>query len=191
MLEPAEERAFLELVSGHPATAPLPREFAPPGSRGGLRIEPVRCSRPHRSALESRERVGSTLADMFGIWRSTLQARSELRRRPIARILAELDQSEAARREPVTTSNPALLAMRFAAARRLTPSAMNCLTDSLALLRWLAAHGSGATLVFGVKLDPFAAHCWAQTDELLLNDHAERVARFTPVRTIECTPATR
>lgn len=191
MLEPTEERAFLELVNGRPAAATLPREFAPPGGPEGLRIEPVRCARPHRSALERHhEGRGSTLADLLAIWRSTLQARSELRRQPIGKILAGLGRSATARREPLGASNPAVLAMRFAAARRLVPIAMNCLTDSLALLRWLAAYGSGATLVFGVKLDPFAAHCWAQRDGLLLNDHPERVERFTPVRTIECTPGT-
>lgn len=56
-------------------------------------------------------------------------------------------------------------------------------------MRWLTAEGDGATLVFGVKLDPFAAHCWVERGDVLLNDRPERVERFAPIRTIECTPA--
>lgn len=89
-------------------------------------------------------------------------------------------------RAHVAASVP-MLASRFARARRLVPLSGNCLTDSLALVRWLHEHGAGATLIFGVKLDPFAAHCWVQTNEVLLNDHVERVERFIPVRAVECT----
>jgi hypothetical protein len=35
--------------------------------------------------------------------------------------------------------------------------------------------------VFGVRLDPFAAHCWLQTDRLLLTDAADALGVFTPV----------
>lgn len=38
-----------------------------------------------------------------------------------------------------------------------------------------------AELYFGVRLDPFAAHCWVQSDDLLLTDPAASVAEFSPV----------
>lgn len=44
-------------------------------------------------------------------------------------------------------------------------------------------------LVFGVKLDPFSAHCWVQIGDLLLNDRADQVARFRCVRVLTCSAA--
>jgi hypothetical protein len=37
--------------------------------------------------------------------------------------------------------------------------------------------------VIGVKLNPFAAHCWLQVGDVVLNDLPERVAAFTPILT--------
>jgi hypothetical protein len=66
-------------------------------------------------------------------------------------------------------------------ARRYVPLARNCLLDSLAQYRWLARNGIGCRLVFGVTGAPFAAHCWLQSDEAILNDTYEHVSRFTPI----------
>jgi hypothetical protein len=72
-------------------------------------------------------------------------------------------------------------AERFRAARRLIPVQPNCLLDSLALSRFLSRRGLRATLVFGVKLDPFAAHCWLQTADSIVNDGADSITPFTPI----------
>lgn len=77
-----------------------------------------------------------------------------------------------------------LHAERFRRARRLIPFAPNCLTDSLALSAFLARRRVAHQLVFGVKLDPFAAHCWLQCDDLVLNDAVDRVASFVPIKAI-------
>lgn len=66
-------------------------------------------------------------------------------------------------------------------ARRFNPIARNCLLDSLALARWLSAGGHACRIVFGVTTTPFAAHCWIQDDQAILNDHYDRVSRFTPI----------
>jgi hypothetical protein len=80
---------------------------------------------------------------------------------------------------------------RFISARRLVPVKPNCLLDSVALLRWLGDAAASASLVFGVKLAPFAAHCWVQSDTALLDDVSDNVARFVPVRVIRCSAPTR
>lgn len=56
-----------------------------------------------------------------------------------------------------------------------------CLWRSYLLLRFLRAGGDDATWVFGVRTWPFAAHCWLQVEDVVLNDHPERVAVFTPI----------
>ena len=62
--------------------------------------------------------------------------------------------------------------------------APNCLTDSLALASFLSRRSVSWQLVFGVKLDPFAAHCWLQDDGAVLNDAADSVSTFTPILVI-------
>lgn len=66
-------------------------------------------------------------------------------------------------------------------ARRLVPIARNCLLDSLALDRWLGETGPPRTIVIGVTSEPFLAHCWLQTEHLLLNDSPDHVRRYAPI----------
>lgn len=56
-----------------------------------------------------------------------------------------------------------------------------CLARSFALARHLTARDVACDLVFGVSMDPFAAHCWVQHDGVILNDHLDHVRTFTPI----------
>ena len=56
-----------------------------------------------------------------------------------------------------------------------------CLVRALAFRMIAMKRGHDASLVIGVKLDPFAAHCWVQDGPRLLNDRLERVRLFTPI----------
>jgi len=52
-------------------------------------------------------------------------------------------------------------------------------------LRWLLARqGIRTEWIFGVRTWPFAAHCWLQTDDLVIADSLERVSRFTPIMVV-------
>jgi hypothetical protein len=68
---------------------------------------------------------------------------------------------------------------------RLTPWTYTakdaCLFDSLALVRFLRSHHVNATWTIGVTARPFAAHCWVQYGDLVLNDTLEHVQCFTPI----------
>lgn len=68
---------------------------------------------------------------------------------------------------------------------RLSPllfsSSDECMANSLTLSEFLAAHDVFATWVFGVALEPFAAHCWLQSGNVVLNDSPENVRRYTPI----------
>ncbi|MEX2488012.1 MAG: lasso peptide biosynthesis B2 protein [Pseudomonadales bacterium] len=80
--------------------------------------------------------------------------------------------------------NETELAMTVAVFNRLRPfypRAYLCLYDSLALLEFLSRQGCYPLWVFGVKSDPFGAHCWVQWHDLVLNDAAARVHRYTPI----------
>lgn len=188
MLDPEEEAAFLASAGKEcPGSRNLPAAGRPE-TRVARPLTPVQCARPSSTVLAiPQRRSRGTLLDAFHVWRLLLNVRWALRRRSIATVLSNCVSREFQSAEAEVAERAPRLAGRFARARRLVPIPGNCLTDSLALVRWLGEHGAGATLIFGVKLDPFAAHCWVQTDETLLNDHPERVERFSPVRAIECT----
>jgi len=59
-----------------------------------------------------------------------------------------------------------------------------CLFGSLALAEYLAAFGVYPDLVIGVKTAPFAAHCWVQLSNMVLNDYAGKVREYTPIMAV-------
>ena len=72
----------------------------------------------------------------------------------------------------------------FRALRRYYPRQYLCLFDSLALIEFLARYGIFPQWVFGVKMEPFGAHCWVQDGSTVLNDTAEFVRKFTPIMVV-------
>lgn len=78
---------------------------------------------------------------------------------------------------------PELLAI-FERLRPLYGRRYVCLYDSLALLEFLARHGHFADWIFGVKVEPFGAHCWLQYQDQLLNDSVDYVRNFTPIMVV-------
>ncbi|MFC0103552.1 lasso peptide biosynthesis B2 protein [Sphingopyxis terrae] len=72
-------------------------------------------------------------------------------------------------------------ALLFDANRSFVPIERRCLIDSIALLRMLHARNLGAELVFGVRIDPFAAHCWLQADNYILTCAYDEARGFTPI----------
>jgi hypothetical protein len=56
-----------------------------------------------------------------------------------------------------------------------------CLFDAIALGEFLAAYGVFPTWVFGVRVNPFAAHCWLQEGDVVLTDTPDNVGEFTPI----------
>ncbi|KHS45260.1 lasso peptide biosynthesis B2 protein [Novosphingobium subterraneum] len=64
----------------------------------------------------------------------------------------------------------------------LVRSAVNrCLPRSIALARLMARSGCACQVIIGVKLRPFAAHCWVQAGHFVLNESVEESARYTPI----------
>jgi hypothetical protein len=57
----------------------------------------------------------------------------------------------------------------------------SCLKRSLAMIEFLACYDIYPEWVFGVRIQPFAAHCWVQLGATVLNDSCEHVKVFKPV----------
>jgi len=103
-----------------------------------------------------------------------------LRSLPLRHLLNNRAATTVAER-PADSEAVSVCAALYDRGRSFTPIPRNCLLDSLALDRTLAQQGLSATLVFGVCPTPFAAHCWLQTGNLILNDSFDHVSRFTPI----------
>lgn len=56
-----------------------------------------------------------------------------------------------------------------------------CLFDSLALKLFLANYRIFPDWIFGVRLNPFGAHCWLQHGSAVVNDSLDSVRPFTPI----------
>lgn len=69
----------------------------------------------------------------------------------------------------------------YTAARRFVPVKPSCLLDTLALRTFLARRRLTASIVFGVSPDPFAAHAWLQSDDLVLNETVSYARMHTPI----------
>jgi hypothetical protein len=180
--EPAEAEFLRAVVrcGEPPASSASPIVHA----LGGATVILAQGPRPTRTLLDKvGQQTGTWIADSLRIAVQIWRTKRSIRGTPIAELLSALQKKT----NPAPMDEAAMLAQaaRFLAARRLVPVPSHCLSDSLALLRWLQ-NPAGMLLVFGVKLEPFAAHCWVQFGETLLNDHLDHVAPFQPVRVIRC-----
>jgi hypothetical protein len=59
-----------------------------------------------------------------------------------------------------------------------------CLFDSLALTLFLRRYNIRTHWIFGVREDPFAAHCWVQFAGVVLNEHLDRAHLYTPIMAV-------
>jgi hypothetical protein len=119
------------------------------------------------------------------LWRSTFIVSEWLRRRSLADIaerLVALRERQPYRRNQAST---ATLHGSVTTYFRLRPFALSthdrCLNDSLTLIHFLTTQGLFAHWVIGVRTNPFGAHSWAQTGDIVLNDYPERVRHFEPI----------
>jgi hypothetical protein len=149
---------------------------------------PVSAARATRSLVEFdldvRPRAAGALLLRFG--RSYLQAQLSLKLRPIQAIVETVrDRKSLWTSRGAREADPVRLRALVSAFTRLRPLFYTlrsaCLLDSLTMVRFLDAEGIHPEWVFGVKTDPFDAHCWVQQGEVVLNDAPDRVRQYSPI----------
>lgn len=110
-------------------------------------------------------------------------ASASLRRRPIAGTTAWLSRTK--RRTPGRPRHrPEALLTAYRHARPWFPEKPICRLDALGIVLFLNRHGHPADLVFGVRLEPFQAHCWAQLGEAAVNEPPDGLAQYAPIMTV-------
>lgn len=169
-LGPAAERAFLEQVDPMLANeARAPRL-------------PDAIDRPRYSVVEHGPPGFASPWSIVPVGASLLHAWSMLKLGSFARAIDHVAALGPDRRadEP---SDEAMIAgaSAFDRMRRLLPAGRICLLDSIALAAFLHRRRRYPRLVIGVTLAPFAAHCWLQAREWVLNESVDHAASFTPI----------
>lgn len=102
-------------------------------------------------------------------------------------IAAALAASAHAKKRAATSASEAAfasVAAHYAACRWAIPIEPRCLIDAIALDDIFLRRGLAAKLVFGVRLRPFAAHCWLQSSKAILTGTAADARNFTPIMVV-------
>jgi hypothetical protein len=133
-----------------------------------------------------RRSVGSAARSFLAFFVACARAATELRFRPLERTVREVGQRKALAKtaNSLDTRKAVALSRQFCALRSLFTRNNLSLFYSLALNHYLAAHGIFVTWVFAVRFDPWEAHCWLQSDGIMLNDSLEKAEDYTPIMAI-------
>ncbi|OYW46410.1 MAG: hypothetical protein B7Z33_03210 [Sphingomonadales bacterium 12-68-11] len=190
-LDPSCEHAFQELreapepvLSAGPHREALLATGLFRASALRVRLAAADPARPTLSLLDETARAGLRLRAAWRAWRAVKRARRRLTTVPIAQIARDIREARYAVPPQGDASVAEDAARSFVGARAIVPVERGCLLDSLALIDWLGEDAGHAQLVFGVSLDPFRAHCWLQTERLLLTDAHDTVGTFVPVLSV-------
>ena len=184
-LHPAAEQAFRALAHGGVPLTIDTEVLARTGlvePRGAAPIEPTRAPQPESSLVDAPgDRARLWPVAVVEVALRLARARGQVVRTPFSALIARIRSRNAHLRTRCADDRSLRrLALDFGAARQMPlkrspacPMRWPCSTSS--------ARGLAADLVFGVRLDPFAAHCWVQADCEVLSDGTGAVTSFTPI----------
>jgi hypothetical protein len=128
------------------------------------------------------------ISDFIRFISASLTARLSLRYLPLERTIENvksLHRGSSPRPTPTDRSTLNTAIFRYRALQPWFRSSKDaCLFESLALARFLVLQGIYPVWVFGVRTDPFTAHCWLQVNDIVLNETMETASRFTPIMAV-------
>jgi Transglutaminase-like superfamily len=157
------------------------------------RVPIANIQRPSRSAIEqpakfNDRRLGAAIVFevVAIIWSTRRQLRTFTLKTNLGEASAYRDRKCGLQEVATSALEDRLLhaSWQFARARRYVPIEPICLLDSLSLLRFLSRRGLLANIVFGVAPEPFAAHCWVQAGDIVLNETLSDTNAHTPIRMV-------
>ncbi len=149
-------------------------------TEGENRLDPVSVTMP-ATDLTAWRRSKIRLPMVAAAARDLYWARRALAPDRLAATLAGLQHQKRTKTSDPDPSALAELALGYASARALVPVPPRCLVDSLALFRLILRHDLAPSMIFGVRLAPFAAHCWLQSSEHVLTGSVDDAHNFTPI----------
>ena len=152
----------------------------------GKEASPVVAEPPKFAMIEHdlNSRPRTTLAQLWRVCAAYTSAKWALKRRPIKEVVqaARLRKKRGPSTSTLDAGTLRPLVTAFAHLRPLFYTAKDaCLLDSLTLVNFLAGYDFFPQWVFGVKTDPFYAHCWVQQQDFVFNDTPDYVRGFSPI----------
>ncbi|MES3027249.1 MAG: lasso peptide biosynthesis B2 protein [Pseudomonadota bacterium] len=138
---------------------------------------------PVQSDLAAPGRVRASLAERVSMMAAVFAMARHFHGRPLSYLLARARRRYARAQLPLRAPGSAE-ARRVQVFRELLPWAPGqgaCLYRCALLLTFLRQAGLDAHWVFGVRTWPFSAHCWLQAGDVVFDDPADYVGRFTPI----------
>jgi hypothetical protein len=119
--------------------------------------------------------------DVMAAITGQLRARCWLKLRPMASIAARLAGERPATGDAQNEARLRQVAGAFVTSAMLLRADDQCLPRAIAARRLCHRHGQAAALVFGVRLNPFAAHSWVQCGDAVIVGDLENVRLYTPI----------
>ena len=178
----------LEWIAGRVAMAAVPADLERLAALGLVTTGDNRAGQPRpltvlpavrTSLAEAAPEVRGALGLAVKLAYFAIAAHLAVRYRRLGTLVASVEsRRDRQRTSPVDLTTIAGAYRRY---RRLLPLEARCLPDSLAFLALAAHYGHYPRLVFGVTTGPFAAHCWVQNDDVVLNDVIDHVTPFKPI----------
>ncbi|MGH8210344.1 MAG: lasso peptide biosynthesis B2 protein, partial [Steroidobacteraceae bacterium] len=152
----------------------------------GKAATPVVTEQPTVAMVEFdlHVRPRATFAQLRHFFTAYTAAKWALKHRPMKEVVraAELRKKRAPATAALDSGAVRPLVTAFIHLRPLFFTSRNaCLLDSLTLVHFLARYSVFPQWVFGVKTDPFYAHCWVQEGDSVFNDTPDHVIGFTPI----------
>jgi len=186
-LRPEDERAFRDWVQSG---------AAPQEDPGGLIAAGVLvpCDAPHPPLamtaialptvdLAEQDDERARASDIMRGLVAQRRAKIAVRRGELSRLIAAIRTRPTPGRAPVGDADR--VASRIAAAFAAPPLCFGksgqCLPRALAAFALCRRGGIVPTLVFGVRLEPFAAHCWLQIGATMIVGDLDQARMFTPI----------
>lgn len=126
-------------------------------------------------------------AALFTAVRMQIAASRMLRARGFAEIIAHLRASKpAALAVECSTHQPEIdrIAAAFRRTRFLFRPADRCLPRAIGFALCAYRVQASPMLVFGVRTNPFVAHCWLQSGDRIIHDDSGQATLFTPIMVV-------
>lgn len=178
LMTPERRTALNELLEGGLLTT---------DRNAGRAVAPTVAALATTPLLED-EAASSVRASVGNVWNffvaSTLAA-ARLRWGHLHQTITRVQRRKAKHASrPIDLERSRELVAIFMRLRSLFPRRYLCLYDSLALIEFLARYHIHPSWIFGVRLEPWAAHCWVQEAGYIFNEDIEEAAGYTPVMVI-------
>ena len=143
-----------------------------------------RPSAPTAAAVSFLDGVGTpTVGTVAQVLRASLVAQMWLTFLPLQTVVQRLQMApKKGDASAKSIANAIKFSKSYCSVRPLIFRAQTkCLLDSLTMSIFLSSRGVRSSVVFGVRTQPFAAHCWVQLEDTVLNDELDHVLTYQPI----------